>query len=177
MEQCSAAENTNEWEGMILYDSQYAYGVTRLFNPDTNLGLATTVASLVDAVRSKMKLDFTHVRSLRGIHGNEIADRLAKRGANNHLTPLHGLDSPPPPPSCSGTKTSGQGGATSPCGSHARMSEVPKRLHVGTFIIQILVEAQAKARKNHEKYSHSEESLAQGLIGAITKKAAKNRAR
>lgn len=83
---------------MILYDSQYAYGVTRLFNPDTNLGLATTVASLVDAVRSKMKLDFTHVRSLRGIHGNEIADRLAKRGANNHLTPLHGLDSPPTPP-------------------------------------------------------------------------------
>ena len=75
---------------MILYDSQYAYGVTRLFNPDTNLGLATTVASLVDAARSKMKLDFTHVRSLRGIHGNEIADRLAKRGANNPLTPLHG---------------------------------------------------------------------------------------
>lgn len=35
LEQCSAAENTNEWEGMILYDSQYAYGVTRLFNPDT----------------------------------------------------------------------------------------------------------------------------------------------
>ena len=97
LEQCSAAENTNEWEGMILYDSQYAYGVTRLFNRDTNLGLATTVASLVDAVRSKMKLDFTHVRSLRGIHGNEIADRLAKRGANNHLTPLHGLDSPPTP--------------------------------------------------------------------------------
>lgn len=40
-------------------------------------------------------------------------------------------------------KTSGQGGATSPCGSHARMSEVPKDFIWGTFIIEILVEAQA----------------------------------
>ena len=90
LEQCSAAENTNEWEGMILYDSQYAYGVaTRLFNPDTNLGLATTVASLVDSVRSKMKLDFTHVRGHRGIHGNEIADRLANRLRKTNCRPKH----------------------------------------------------------------------------------------
>lgn len=151
-----------------------------------NLGLATTVASLVDAVRSKMKLDFTHVRSVRGIHGNEIADRLAKRGANSHLTAWLGFP-PHPPPSCSGTKTSGQGG------SHARMSEVPKRLHLGglhhtdtcrgpgnanlTCLFCPKVFQSIQARKNHEKYSHSEESLAQGLIGAITKKAAKNRAR
>ena len=117
--------------------------ITRLFNPDTNLGLATTVASLVDAVRSKMKLDFTHVRSLRGIHGNEIADRLAKRGANNHLTPLHGLDSPPPPPPAPVPKPRARAARRRPAAAMHACPKCQKDFIWGTFIIQILVEAQA----------------------------------
>ena len=101
-----------------------------------NLGLATTVASLVDAVRSKMKLDFTHVRSVRGIHGNEIADRLAKRGANSHLTAWLGFPPHPPPPAPE-PKPRARAAAMHVC------PKCQKDFIWGAFIIQILVEAQA----------------------------------
>ncbi|CAJ1396225.1 unnamed protein product [Effrenium voratum] len=66
---------------VILYDSQYAYGVaTRLFRAKENQLLATSVASLVDAVRASMSLEFEHVKGHSGAHGNEVADRLADRG-------------------------------------------------------------------------------------------------
>ena len=73
---------------VILYDSQYAYGVaTRLFRAKENQLLATSVASLVDAVRASMSLEFEHVKGHSGAHGNEVADRLADRGSQGRVSP------------------------------------------------------------------------------------------
>ena len=79
LDTCSQSPDPSQWEGTILYDSEYAYGIaTRLYHPDSNLILAETIASLVDSVRSKMQLHFKHVRGHRGIYGNEVADRRSR---------------------------------------------------------------------------------------------------
>ena len=73
---------------VILYDSQYAYGVaTRLFRAKENQLLAPSVASLVDAVRASMSLEFERVKGHSGAHGNEVADRLADRGSQGRVSP------------------------------------------------------------------------------------------
>ena len=92
LDTCSQSPDPSQWEGTILYDSEYAYGIaTRLYHPDSNLILAETIASLVDSVRSKRQLHFKHVRGHRGIYGNEVADRLADRPVIGFLlTVKHG---------------------------------------------------------------------------------------
>ena len=73
---------------VICYDSEYAYSLaTRLANPTTNKQLAESVASLVTMVRQKVHLTFKHVRGHTGIYGNEVADRLADRGAQGRVSP------------------------------------------------------------------------------------------
>ena len=147
LEQCSAAESSSEWEGMILSDSQYAYGVaTRLFNPETNLNLATTVASLADSIHARMKLEFTHVRG-----------RAARRRPAAAMHPC---------PTCQ-KEFLHQHTDTCRCLGNANF----------TCLFCPKVFQAIQARKNHERYSHSEEALAQGLIGAIPKRATKPRER
>ena len=72
----------------ILYDSVYAYSIsTRLAKPTENQTLAETVACLVDKLRARVEVTFEHVRGHRGIHGNEVADRLADWGARGRVSP------------------------------------------------------------------------------------------
>ena len=76
---------------VICYDSEYAYSLaTRLANPTTNKQLAESVASLVT---------MEHVRGHTGIYGNEVADRLADRGARGRVSPHapHWITPPPGP--------------------------------------------------------------------------------
>ena len=73
---------------VIFYDSEYAYSLAaRLANPTANKQLAESVASLVTMVRQKVHLTFKHVRGHTGIYGNEVADRLADRGAQARVSP------------------------------------------------------------------------------------------
>jgi ribonuclease HI len=85
---------------LLCYDSAYAYGIaTRLTTPQTNFALAESGATLVATTRSKLSLTFKHVRGHTGIHGNEVADRLAARGANGRVSPhcAHLVRRPPGP--------------------------------------------------------------------------------
>ena len=75
-------------EATICYDSEYAFQLaTRLAAPRTNAVLAESVATLVTSVRLKIALSFRHVRGHTGIHGNEVADQLADRGAAGRVSP------------------------------------------------------------------------------------------
>ena len=77
-----------ERKATILYDSEYAYGIATGLNRDKENGaLSESVAALVSSVRRKFVLNFRHVYGHTGVHGNEVADRLADRGASGRVSP------------------------------------------------------------------------------------------
>ena len=72
----------------IYYDSEYAYGVTtRLTKCKDNHELVESVAQLVSATRNQFHLTFQHVKGHSGIHGNEVAHKLADRGFLGRVSP------------------------------------------------------------------------------------------
>ena len=77
-----------ERKATILYDSEYAYEIATGLNRDKENGaLSESVAALVSSVRRKFVLNFRHVYGHTGVHGNEVADRLADRGALGRVSP------------------------------------------------------------------------------------------
>ena len=197
---CSQLEDTQALEGTILYDSEYAYGIsTRLYKADNNITLAESVASLVDSVRSKMNLSFTHVKGHRGIYGNEAADRLADGGSQNRVSP-HCVswlpppaDPPPPPPpprparapramrrpAAAGFRmhqcpTCQQEFRPTDIGQHTPTCRGPGLANLTCLFCNRQFQS-IQARKNHERYSHAQESLQAGLIKTIPKRAVRLR--
>lgn len=156
------------------------------------MGLAETIASLVDSVRSKMQLHFKHVKGHRGIYGNEVADRLADRGSQNRISPHCKAWLPPPPdPPPPAPKARARAPRRRPAAA-LRMPKMSKRMWFAfyaqhepickgpgdanmTCMFCNKVFQSVQARKNHERYSHSIEALAAGQISAIAKKASKPR--
>lgn len=197
-------------KAVILYDSEYAYGLAtscRLTTPNTNHQLAESVATLVSSVRRLMNLSFEHVRGHTGIFGNEVADRLADRGSPGHISPhckawtqlpngpMGGgaarakpkpapkpriLQRPRPDNRPSDTAAAGATPGTVICdkcsgeftksnlNQHHPICRGPDPANrTCKYCNQVL--GSLMARKNHERYTHSEAALADGLISAIPK--------
>ena len=74
---------TQRFRGVMLPGG----GTSELATPQTNAILAESVATLVTSVRLKIALSCRHVRGHTGIHGNEVADQLADRGAAGRVSP------------------------------------------------------------------------------------------
>ena len=194
LDTCSQSPEPSQWEGTMLYDSEYAYGIaTRLYHPDSNLILAETIASLVDSVRSKMQLHFKHVRGHRGIYGNEVAGRLADRGSRNRISPHCKVWLPPPPEPLPPTpKARARAPRRRPAAAlhtcpkcqkefglrsyaqHEPTCRGPGDANITCMFCNKVFQS-VQARKNHERYTHSTEALAAGQISAIAKKASKPR--
>eukprot|EP00747_Dinoflagellata_sp_TGD_P190417 gnl/TRDRNA2_/TRDRNA2_52144_c0_seq1.p1 gnl/TRDRNA2_/TRDRNA2_52144_c0~~gnl/TRDRNA2_/TRDRNA2_52144_c0_seq1.p1 ORF type:complete len:465 (+),score=90.25 gnl/TRDRNA2_/TRDRNA2_52144_c0_seq1:38-1432(+) len=75
---------------IIHYDSQYAaFIATGRYRAQKNLQLAETVSRLwreVGRPVGKRKLEVMHVKGHSGNRGNELADKLANRGAEGHCS-------------------------------------------------------------------------------------------
>ena len=194
---------------VICYDSEYAYSLaTRLATPTTNKQLAESVASLVTMVRQKALLTFKHVRGHTGIYGNEVADRLADRGAQGRVSPHAPHWTTPPrglwvarPTLQDLNLRQDQKGKFSEGRQRAPANLVPIPDRPGYFRCDICNEGFRKgdlsqhqpicrgpdpanrtckycgtilgtvqARKNHERYTHPHEALADGLISNIPKR-------
>jgi ribonuclease HI len=70
---------------VIHYDSEYAANIaTRRNTAHKNQALAATVQALLDEVRAQRSLELSHVKGHSGVLGNELADRLASKGAEGH---------------------------------------------------------------------------------------------
>ena len=173
----------------ILYDSTYAYSLaTRLAYPHGTIELANKVARMVEDVRTRIHLDFEHVRAHTDIHGNEVADRLANRGAEQRISPHHTcwltipegpLGAPPAPAAPPRRPCSAP--ARQRCnlrGEDFRPTDIVQRRPICRgpdpanrtchFCHKVLKDVQT--RKNHERYTHPNEALAAGLISTIPKK-------
>ena len=199
----------------ILYDSTYAYGMaTRPTSPTTNHTLVEAVAALVTQVRLKIPLHFRHVRGHTGVHGNEIADRLADRGVAGRVSPHakrwvrvpvgpmgggapaavpQAKPKPKPKPK---PKVLRRPAAAHPApkpgarpgyfvcphcfeefsrgnlNQHEPICRGPDPAnrtcqYCNTILSSVI------ARKNHERYTHSQQALADGLISAIPKRSAR----
>lgn len=184
----------------IYYDSEYAYGVTtRLTKCKDNHELVESVAQLVSATRNQFHLTFQHVKGHLGIHGNEVADKLADRGflgrVSPHATfwtirPEGPLGRPPAPAPKRAPRVLRRPAAAGPrqgrhpllpcpvCGENFRSCDLPQHqpgcrgpdLNLRCQYCNTLF-TNLQTRKNHDRYSHPTEALRDGLISHIAKKA------
>ena len=173
----------------LFYDSTYAFGVaTRLIHPTENHSLADTVADLVNRVRRLISLEFHHVKGHSGAPGNEVADRLAARGAAGRVSPHCGAWStvpprplgavPAPPPPGAKRRAAPTRTQCDKCladfrptdiGQHRPLCRGPGDANKKCLFCEKVL-GSVQARKNHERYSHPHEALAAGLISALSKR-------
>ena len=190
----------------IYYDSTYAYrAVTYLSKARENVELIDTVAALVTAVRRLFTLSFQHVRAHTGIYGNEVADRLADRGAHGRVSP-HATtwterppgplgDPPEPPPPARPRRVYRRPAAANQppregrhpmitcdkCNQSFRSCDHPQHYpdcrgpdpanRTCKYCHKVFEGPRAlMSRKNHERYSHTNEALRDGVITKMPKK-------
>lgn len=80
----------------ICFDSQYAANMVRgLWQPESNLSLIQWCRWQLARVQSKgICLDWKWIRGHQGVHGNEMADRLAKQGSRGEVKVFPALQVP-----------------------------------------------------------------------------------
>ena len=73
---------------MIYYDSEYAANMTtESWRPTANVELIESTVALYQRAKSRGRtIGLRKVKAHDGIHGNEVADRLAKRGAQGRIS-------------------------------------------------------------------------------------------
>ena len=82
------APDNSKVGAIVKYDSEYAAGMAQGKQvPTTNITLVKRMGEELAKVRTKRRVTFEHVYGHVGIHGNEIADRLAARGATGEIGP------------------------------------------------------------------------------------------
>ena len=126
-------------------------------------------------------MTFKHVRGHTGIYGNEVADRLADRGAQGRVSPhaSHWITPPTPYPAnlvpipdrpgyirCDICNEGFRKGDLSRHQPICRGPDPGNRTcrYCGDILGRV------QARKNHERYTHPHEALADGLISSIPKR-------